>query len=146
MHIKTPLEDGVDAEYPADNLRKILALIDQYDWRDHVYFMSDHSFHRVALQLAPDIPRCMSATPDPAKIVERAMDWHCDRVQFFMQWINQDMIDRAHAQGIRCNYFYCDKPEELAGYLKMGVDTILTNNYLALANQFRCCTIPGREM
>ena len=95
--------------------------------------MSDQTFYRVALELAPDIPRCMSAAPDPAKIVERAIAWHCDHVQLYRQWIKQKVIDLAHPHGIRCNYFYCDKPEEVARYRKMGVDTILTNNYLAVS-------------
>ena len=35
-----------------------------------------------------------------------------------------------------CNYFYCDEPEKAVEYMKMGVDTLLTNNCLAIARAF----------
>ena len=39
------------------------------------------------------------------------------------------MIDLAHQHGIICNMFYADDPEEARQYLKMGIDTVLTNEY-----------------
>ena len=44
------------------------------------------------------------------------------------------MVDKAHANGIMCNVFYADDPEEAQRYLDMGIDCILTNDYLAVAN------------
>ena len=44
------------------------------------------------------------------------------------------MIDKAHENGIICNVFWADEPEEAVEFLKMGVDTILTNDYLLIAN------------
>ena len=38
-----------------------------------------------------------------------------------------------HAAGLRCNVFYADDPEEAKRYLDMGIDTILTNDYLPIA-------------
>ena len=43
------------------------------------------------------------------------------------------MIDRAHANGIFCNVFWSDDPTEAAKFFDMGIDTILTNNYLTVA-------------
>ncbi|MBQ9771873.1 MAG: hypothetical protein IJW23_08625 [Lentisphaeria bacterium] len=43
------------------------------------------------------------------------------------------MIDRAHANGIICNFFYSDDPEETRQLLEMGIDTILTNDYFRIA-------------
>ena len=42
------------------------------------------------------------------------------------------MIDKAHANGIRCNVFWADDPEEARKYFEMGIDTVLTNDYLAI--------------
>ena len=53
-----------------------------------------------------------------------------------MDGINQELIDKAHANNILCNYFYCDDPEKAVEYMKMGVDTLLTNNCLAIARAF----------
>ena len=47
------------------------------------------------------------------------------------------MIEKAHANGIKCNYFYCDDPEQAKRMLEMGVDTILTNDYQRMANALR---------
>ena len=44
------------------------------------------------------------------------------------------MIDKAHAHGIRCNMFFADDPAEAQQYLDMGIDCILTNDYLTVAN------------
>jgi glycerophosphoryl diester phosphodiesterase len=46
-----------------------------------------------------------------------------------MKYVNQEMIDKAHAHGILCNMFYADDPEQAKNYLDMGIDTILTNRY-----------------
>ena len=88
-------------------------------------------------RLAPDIPRCMgyngskNARPD---IVDRAIEHRCQMVQLFKPWFDQSTVDRAHAAGIRCNVFFSDDPEEARRYLAMGIDTILTNDYLSIAN------------
>ena len=39
------------------------------------------------------------------------------------------MIDKAHANGIICNVFWADDPNEAKELLEMGMDTILTNDY-----------------
>ena len=43
------------------------------------------------------------------------------------------MIDKAHANGIICNVFWSDDENETAEFLKMGIDTILTNDYNRIA-------------
>ena len=43
------------------------------------------------------------------------------------------MIDKAHANGIICNVFWSDDPEETQKYLDRGIDVILTNNYHKIA-------------
>ena len=56
------------------------------------------------------------------------------KVQLFGQYYNQDMIDKAHEHGILCNLFYADDIEKAIAVLDMGVDTILTNDYLKISN------------
>ena len=43
------------------------------------------------------------------------------------------MVDRAHENGIICNVFWSDDPEETQKYLDMGIDVILTNDYHSIA-------------
>ena len=127
IHIKT-----VDNDHPADEvfLKKIIALIEKYDCRKHVYFMSGNDFVLEQLKrLAPDICRCCGGGKEPWKIVERAIHYQCKKVQLFKPKFNQEMIDKAHGHGIRCNVFWSDDPLEAVEFLKMGIDTILTNDY-----------------
>ncbi len=132
LHIKS-IDNS--SPLPEDYLKNILALLDKYDCRRHVYFTTgnDTLLGQLAA-LAPDIPRCQGAGDDPWEIVERAIRHDCRKVQLFEWNMTQEMIDKAHAHGIVCNVFFTDSPERAETLLSMGIDTILTNNYLAVAS------------
>lgn len=130
MHVKN---DSFSA-YSRERFRKIVDLLKKYDAMEHVYIMADQHVMECALEIAPEIPRCMSGSPDRWTIVERAIRWNCQKVQLVSGYFNQEMIDKAHANGIRCNVFFCDEPEEACHLLNMGADTILTNDYLRVSN------------
>ena len=66
-------------------------------------------------------------------IVDRAVEYRCCKVQLYKPYFNQEMIDKAHSYGILCNVFWSDDPAEAAQFFDMGIDTILTNDYLAIA-------------
>ena len=91
-------------------------------------------FMRLAKEIAPDIARCMGAGNEPLNIVENAIEFGCKKVQMFKPHFNKEMIDKAHANGIRCNAFWSDYGPEAVKFLEMGIDTILTNDYLTVAN------------
>lgn len=127
IHIKTETNDS---DYDSRHLEKIISLIDKYDCRRYVYFMcGNDNVLKLAKSLAPDICRCQGAGSRPWEIVERALENDCRKVQLFKPYFNQDMIDKAHKHGLRCNVFYADDETEAREYLKMGIDTILTNDY-----------------
>lgn len=128
IHIKSP-----DAgHYDEETFQKIVDLIYKYDCPRHVYFMGLEPVLRTALKVAPEIKRCVGAGSKPWEIVERAKKYQCHKVQFFKPYFNQEMIDEAHASGIKCNLFWSDDPEEAVAFMKMGIDTILTNDYLTI--------------
>ena len=127
IHIKTVVKGQKTDE---DYLKKIIDLIYQYDAQKHVYFMTGDDLMMEQLRdLAPEICRCMGAGGGRWEIVDRAIKYGCQKVQLFKPYFNQEMIDKAHANGIRCNVFFADDPEEAQKYLDMGIDTILTNDY-----------------
>ena len=82
----------------------------------------------------PDIQRCCGAGDGKWEIVDRAIKYGCKRVQLFKPYFNQEMIDKAHENGIICNVFYADDPAEAQEYLDMGIDVILTNDYHRIAS------------
>lgn len=127
IHIKTVVKGQKTDE---DYLKKIIDLIYKYDAQKHVYFMTGDDLMMEQLRdLAPEICRCMGAGGGRWEIVDRAIKYGCQKVQLFKPYFNQEMIDKAHANGIRCNVFFADHPEEAQKYLDMGIDTILTNDY-----------------
>ena len=85
----------------------------------------------------PDIARCCGAGKEKWEIVDRAIRYGCKKVQLFKPYFNQEMIDRAHANGIICNVFWSDDPAEATRFLDMGIHTILTNDYNIIANAIK---------
>ena len=135
IHIKT-----VDNDHPADEafLQNIIDLIEKYDCRKHVYFMSGNDFVLEQLsRMAPDICRCCGGGKAPWEMVERAIKYGCKKIQLFKPYFNQEMIDKAHANGIKCNVFWSDDPEETKKFLDMGIDTILTTDSNRVAQVVR---------
>ena len=127
IHVKTV---DNNCEYDRELLEKIVALIDKYDARKYVYFMSGNdNFLRLAKEVAPDICRCCGGGNAPWEMVERAIKYDCKKIQLFKPYFNQEMIDKAHENGIICNVFWSDDKEETKKFLDMGIDTILTNDY-----------------
>ena len=123
IHLKTI---GEKPEY----LDKVVKLIKKYDCEKYVYFMSGDDCLLERLQREyPEFMRCCGAGKDKWGIVERAIKYGCKKIQLFKPYFNQEMIDKAHANGIICNVFWSDDKEETEKFLDMGIDVILTNDY-----------------
>ena len=129
IHVKT-----VSHEYDEGAMRKIVAMIRRWDCAAHCYLMISHDgVVRQFKAYAPDIPICLGHDgPRPMAIVDRAIELGVKKVQLFKPYFDQAMVNKAHAHGIRCNVFFADDPDEARRYLDMGIDTILTNDYLAI--------------
>ncbi|MBR0506078.1 MAG: hypothetical protein IJJ84_11790, partial [Kiritimatiellae bacterium] len=110
----------VGKEWDEAHVKKVLRLIDAYDARGHVYFMSSCGPLQDQLaRLAPDIPRCMGYAPKK-DIVDEAIKHKCQMVQLFKPYFDQSTVDRAHAAGMRVNVFWSDDPAEAKKFLDMG--------------------------
>ena len=126
-----------DKNLPDLMIEKIVALVRKYDCTRHVYFMtSNDAIIRRVMEYAPDIRVCVgwNGNKDPMSIVDRAIELGAYKVQLFKPHFNQESVDKAHAHGILCNVFWADDPEEAQRYFEMGIDTVLTNDYLTVYN------------
>jgi len=124
-----------DAEKPDPMLEEIVELIRRYDCEKYVYFMttSDEMLRRIG-EYAPDLCRCVGHDGKrPWAIVDRAIELGAQKVQLFRPYFNRELVEKAHAHGIRCNVFYSDDEATCREYLDMGIDTILTNDYQAIS-------------
>lgn len=124
--------------FPHKTMQRIVELIYKYGFAKRLYFMANGDVMETALEVAPEIQRCMAAGSAPYEIVENALRWQCSKVQLFKPHYNEAMIHKAHENGIRCNVFFSDDPAEARTMLAMGIDTILTNDYLSIANATGC--------
>jgi len=137
LHLKNPGQgDNTYDEYPLWQMEKIVQMLYDYDQQEHIYFMGTYSVMQRALEVAPEISRCMGAFPDPWQIVDRAIKYQCQKAQIFLPYISEEMIAKAKANNIICNLFYCDDPTKVKEYLDMGIDTILTNDYWSVSRAF----------
>lgn len=127
-----------DLKTDRDMLEEIVALIRKYDAQKHCYFMTSNDAMIAKIRkVAPDINVCVGwdgNKDDMLSMVNRAIALDAQKVQLFKPYFNQETVDFAHANGIRCNVFWSDDPEEARRYREMGIDTILTNDYLAIKN------------
>ena len=131
IHLKTLHNTD---EYDPAILAKIVKLIHDYDCEKYVYFMSGNdNLLALARKMAPHIPCCVGGGDAPWAMVERAISLGCSKIQLFKPYFDQAMIDKAHTHGIRCNVFWSDDPAETEEFLRMGIDTILTNDYHRIA-------------
>ena len=126
-----------DMNFPDSKMKEIVGLIRKYDCAKHVYFMTrnDEMIKKVK-QYAPDISVCVGwdRNQDPLSIVKRAIALGAQKVQLYKPYFTQESVDLAHEHGIICNVFWADNPEEAIRYRNMGIDCILTNDYLAIKN------------
>ena len=95
----------------------------------------------------PDINVCVGAnwhpSPDVDTMIDRAIKYNCQKIQIFIPHYDKlgikladlkDKVKRAHDNGILVNLFYADAVENAQTALDIGVDCILTNNYLEIYN------------
>ena len=126
-----------DSNFEDPMIEDIVALIRKYDCEKHIYFMTtnDNIIRRV-MTYAPDLKVCVGwdGNKDPMSMVDRAIALGAYKVQLFKPYFNEETIKKAHAHGILCNVFWADDPKEAQRYFDMGVDTVLTNDYLTVRN------------
>ena len=121
--------------YSEKALKKIVDLITKYDCKKYVYFMisNNECLARQCKEIAPYIPLCSGGGDDPWGIVDFSIREGCEKLQFLKPAVSCEMVEKAHAHGIRCNVFWSDDPKETREFLEMGIDTILTNDYNRIA-------------
>ena len=130
-----------DSEAADPMFEEIAGLIRQYGAEKHCYMMSSSDkrlagFHKVA----PEINRCVGwdgNKTDMLSMTNRALALGAQKVQLFKPYFDQSSVDYAKANGILTNVFFADDPEEAVRYIDMGIDCILTNDYLRVSNVVR---------
>jgi glycerophosphoryl diester phosphodiesterase/predicted amidohydrolase len=131
VHVKTVSND---VSYDPELLDKIIGLIRQYDCERWVYITSGNdNLIRQVKSSYPHIRCCVGGGNEPDRVVERAIDMKCEKVQFVKPHLSAEKVALAHSHGIACNVFWADDPEECREFLEMGVDTILTNDYFKIS-------------
>ena len=128
MNVHVKIWDGNQND---DHIEKIAALIEKYDCERHVYFMSTNTEKLVKMrERLPYSGYCQGAGLGNAKMVEAAIANRFDKVQFVKDSpYSKELVDKCHENGIKCNMFWSDDPEEARGFFEMGIDCVLTNDF-----------------
>lgn len=136
IHVK-PL--SMTEEYPEEILRKIVELIKKYDCENHMYFMLETDIQiQQFKKIAPHLPICVGHLEKrPWEIVDRAIEFGCEKVQLYKPYFNREMIEKAHKNGVLCNVYWSDDPKETKEFLDMGIDTILTNDFIVVSESWK---------
>jgi glycerophosphoryl diester phosphodiesterase len=126
-----------DNNYENLMIDEIIRLVKKYDVEKHVYFMTTNdTVIKTVMDCAPNLRICVGwdGNQDPMSMVDRAVKLGAYKIQLFKPYFNQETIIKAHENGILCNVFFSDDPQEAVEMLKQGIDCILTNDYLAVKN------------
>jgi hypothetical protein len=116
------------------SLKKVADLVFAYDAQDHVYFTTgDVAVLDILAVVAPKIPRCMAGI-EGQDIVGAAVKHGCKLVQLSGASLDKAMVEKAKTNGLRCNVTSRNDPEEASKLFGMGADTIITDNYLTIAD------------
>ena len=125
-----------DHEQLDEKIEEIAALLEKYDCVRHAYFMSTNT--EALLRMRERLPAagyCQGAGDGHENMVAAAIEHKLDKVQFVYWYpLEKEMVDRCHAHGIICNFCQADTAEDARRVLGLGVDTILTNDYLTVKN------------
>lgn len=130
IHLKEHGEDGY-------LIKELVKLAEKYDACEHIYFAGSPSELEWMQKAAPQIPRtAIQLRRDTIGIYEMAKKYDCSGVQFWLGMFDQELIDRLHDEGIRCNLYFADTYDDYDTYFGMGIDTLLTNR-MDLAADYR---------
>ncbi len=121
---------------PNTMIEQIIGLIKKYDCEQHVYLTCCNDDIAVKVkEYAPEMRICIGWDGDknPLSMVERAIKLSAQKIQLYKPYFNEQTVKMAKEHGIVCNVFYADDEKEALEYLDMGIDTILTNDYLKIS-------------
>ena len=113
--------------FTEEETRRILEIVDPYDYRDHVIFIS---FHYEDLQkvraLAPDQP-CQFLTGDNSdELIARLAADRMD-IDIAHPSLTRERVEAMHKAGLKVNCWTVDDPARAAELVDFGVDFITSN-------------------
>jgi len=121
IHLKEHGEEG-------HLIKELVRLTEKYDAKDSVYFAASPNVLEWMQRVAPEIPRVAIQLPkDTIDIYTMAKEYNCFGVQFWNGMFDRELVEKMHADNIRCNLFHAETYEEFDTYFDMGMDTLLTN-------------------
>lgn len=129
-----------DAGKDGHVVKRVKALAEQYDVSRSIYIAGNREVMEAAILYAPEIERCCLIEQASWNLVDNAIRYGCQRLQFYKNYCNEAMIHKAKEAGIRCNLFYANTAEEAEYFFSMGIDAMLADDPLpviAAANKFR---------
>lgn len=118
-------------EFGEEKMFQVASLLKQYECEKYVYFVSDK------VEVLQEVKSIMAnARLCLIGEVEEAVRLGAKKVQFTKEHLSLAMIEAAHEQGLICNLACVEEVKEAEKYYRMGIDTILTNNFKMISQVF----------
>ncbi len=120
IHIKNPGPNG-------ELVRLVVETLKQRYLVDRAYIAGDERILSVVQHMDSAIARCcLAAQNSPEQQVDMALKYQCKRLQF-RRTVTDEAIQRAKENGLICNLFWSDEPDDAQQFHQRGIDVILTN-------------------
>jgi glycerophosphoryl diester phosphodiesterase len=129
IHIKSVPDGRNNGDYDEELFEKIVSTIKRFGAERYVYIAGAEDVLKTALKVAPELSRCCLTGRSSGTVVDRAIEYGCERLQFSKKYFTPEQLEKAHKNNIVCNMFWADDPEEAVSFFNAGIDTVLTNNF-----------------
>ncbi|SEP83905.1 Glycerophosphoryl diester phosphodiesterase [Ignavigranum ruoffiae] len=127
--IDVQVENRIVTAYDERVFAKVIEWIDYYNCHETVYITGEKDVLITAKKMAPNLKRCCLEGHMNFSIVENAIKYDCQRVQFCKHLTTQAMIDLAREHHLITNLFWSNDYDEAKHFFDLGIDVILTDNY-----------------
>lgn len=103
-----------------------------------IYVAGDATVLDIARREQPRITRCcLAQSGDPDRLIENALEFDCDRLQFRRGRYSREDVERALGHGLVPNLFYADEPREAEEAVGVGIRAVLTNDIGTIREHLR---------
>jgi glycerophosphoryl diester phosphodiesterase len=111
---------------------------------DGLYIAGNAAVLEAAHDICPEITRCcLDRDHDAELLLESAIRYGCQRLQYFHGHCEPANVQDALAEGLVPNYYFVDTPSDAEHWLQAGVTGLLTNNIGPMRQHFKRETVSG---
>lgn len=108
--------------------QEIVAVLKEEEALDRTQISSfDHQGLKRVKEICPELPLGMLTSNNLVDPVAMALDLQCEAIHPTWEWVTPELVEAAHARGVKINCWTVNHPFAIARVKDMGVDGIITD-------------------